>query len=85
MNKKYVENLTLAYLYSRELAFEETRNTGLAAECAGTVIMIIATVERQNQPKPDFLQTVLAMAAQAKKKQDHENGQHCDDDERTKK
>lgn len=85
MNKKYVENLTLAYLYSRELAFNETGNTGLAAECAGTVIMIIATVERQNQPKPDILQTIFAMAAQAKKQQDHEDGQHCDDDKRDKK
>ncbi len=85
MDKKYVENLTLAYLYSRELAFEETRNTGLAAECAGTVIMIIATVDRQNQPKPDFLQTILAMAAQTKKRQEHEDGQHCDDDKMDKK
>lgn len=85
MNKKYVENLTLAYLYSRELAFDETRNTGLAAECAGTVIMIIATVERQNQPKPDFLQTILAMAAQAEKQQDNEDGRHCNDDKRDKK
>lgn len=85
MNKKYVENLTLAYLYSRELAFNETGNTGLAAECAGTVIMIIASVDRQNQPKPDFLQTILAMAAQTKKQQDHEDGQHCDDDKRDKK
>lgn len=85
MDKTYVENLTLAYLYSRELAFGETRNAGLAAECAGTVIMIIATVDRQNQPKPDFLQTILAMAAQTKKQQDHEDGQYCDDDKRDKK
>lgn len=85
MDKKYVEDLTLAYLYSRELAFEETRNTGLAAECAGTVIMIIATVERQNQPKPDFLQAFLAAAVQAKEQQNSEDGQHCDDDKRIKK
>ena len=85
MDKTYVENLTLAYLYSRELAFKETRNTGLAAECAGTVIMIIATVERQNQPKPDLLQTILAMAAQAKEQQNNEGEQHCDDDKRDKK
>lgn len=85
MDKTYVENLTLAYLYSRELAFEETRNTGLAAECAGTVTMIIASVERQNQPKPDFLQTILAMAAQAKKQQNSEDGQNCDDDKKNKK
>lgn len=85
MDKTYVENLTLAYLYSRELAFEETRNTGLAAECAGAVIMIIATVERQNQPKPDFLQAILATAVQAKEQQNSGDGQHCDDDKRDKK
>lgn len=77
MDKTYVENLTLAYLYSRELAFGETRNAGLAAECAGTVIMIIATVDRQNQPKPDFLQAILAAAVQAK---EHQTGQKGETD-----
>ncbi len=77
MNKKYIENLTLAYLYSRELAFNETGNTGLAAECAGTVTMIIASAERQNQPKPDFLQAILAAAVQAK---EHQTGQKGETD-----
>lgn len=85
MDETYVKNLTLAYLYSRELAFEETRNTGLAAECAGAVTMIIATVERQSQPKPDFLQAILAAAAQVKEQQNSEDGQNCDDDKKNKK
>ena len=85
MDKKYVEDLTLAYLCSRELAYGETRNTGFAAECAAAVIMVIATVERQNQPKTDFLQMILAMAAQTKGQQDDEDGRHCDDDKKDKK
>lgn len=66
MNEKYVENLTLAYLHSHEIALKETRNPSFAAETAASVVMIIASVEKQNQPKFDFTQAVLAMAAQAR-------------------
>lgn len=67
MNKEYVENLTMAYIYSYNTAMQEVKNPNFAAQIAVSVITAIEIHHQPEHPKLNPFEMLFAnIAAQAK-------------------
>ena len=49
LNKGYIEDMTMAYIHSYNVAMKEVKNPNLATQIAMSVILAIHTTEQQKQ------------------------------------
>ena len=74
INKEYVENLTMAYIYSYNRAMNEIKNPTFAAQITACVIWAIANVEQGKQePVSSLFEILLTNIADKPPEQEKQN------------
>lgn len=73
MNKEFVENLTMAYIYSYSIAVKEVKNQNLATQIAASVITAIAITTRGDRQTFNPLELLFAHIQKQAGQQDGKN------------
>lgn len=70
LSKDYIENITMMYIHSYNIALKEVKNPNLATQIAMSVILAIHTTEQQKQMQAavSFESLFAHIAAQAYEK-----------------
>lgn len=73
-SKDYIENITIMYIHSYNIAFQETKNPDLSVQIAMCIILAIHTTEQQKQQQAASSLGALfsSMAAQMAQHQEEE-------------
>lgn len=79
MNKEYVENLTMAYIYSYNAAMQEVKNPNFATQIAMSVIATINMGEQNREPVQNPLKILLEHMAKVQE-QEGENDDRAENE-----
>lgn len=69
MNREYVENLTMAYIYSYNTAMQEVKNPNFAVQVAMSVITTINMGEQIGKPVQNPLKILLEHMAKVQERE----------------
>lgn len=78
-SKDYIENITIMYIHSYNIAIQETKNPNLSVQIAMSVILAIHTAGQQKQQAASSFNALFSsMAAQMAQHQEEEEEEKHD-------